>query len=423
MFIFKNNLLFLNMNLYNLVLDQFNSAVEKVEHDSNVLRYLSEPKHEIITNFPVRMDSGQIEMFRGYRVQHNNTLGPYKGGIRFSLDVHLNEVKSLALWMTIKCALQDLPYGGAKGGVKIDPYKYSETELMKISKGYVDSMIKYFGENKDVPAPDMGTNSKIMDWMVDAYQKKGKIHTNSVFTGKSIECGGSKGRTAATGFGVVECIKHWFGKKNINFSGKTYIIQGFGNVGSHTAILLSKLGMICIGVADHTRCLRSSEGFNVYKLNQHCKENRNLLGYEFGEEIDSKDFFSIECDIIIPAAKELVISKEEANGMSCRMVAEAANGPVDREAEKILLEKGIDIIPDILANSGGVVVSYYEWLQNKRCEYWTEKEVLEKLTLKMKETFNKIYKEVEDKKITMRDACYIYSYGRIESIIKKKCIF
>ena len=194
------------MNLYNLVLEQFNDALEKTTYSNDIRKYLSEPKHEIITNFPARMDSGDIEMFKGYRVQHNNTLGPYKGGIRFSLDVHLNEVKSLALWMTIKCAIQDLPYGGAKGGVKIDPYKYSKNELMKISKGYVVSMNKYFGEDKDIPAPDMGTNSQIMDWMVDAYQKKGQTHTNSVFTGKSIECGGSKGRTAATGFGVVECI-------------------------------------------------------------------------------------------------------------------------------------------------------------------------------------------------------------------------
>ena len=290
------------MNLYNLVLEQFNTSLEKISHDKNILKYLSEPKHEIITNFPVRMDSGEIEMFRGYRVQHNNTLGPYKGGIRFSLDVHLNEVKSLALWMTIKCALQDLPYGGAKGGVKINPFDYSGEELMRISKGYVGSMIKYFGEDKDIPAPDMGTNSKIMDWMVDAYQKKGKIHTNSVFTGKSLECGGSKGRTEATGFGVVECVKHWAQKNGFDLCGKTYIIQGFGNVGSNTGILLSRLGMICVGVADHTRCLKSTEGFNVYKLKDHVQKEKSLSNYDSGEEIDKKAFFSMDCDIIIPAA-------------------------------------------------------------------------------------------------------------------------
>ena len=410
------------MNLYNLVLEQFNSAIKKTEYDENIYKYLSEPKHEIITNYPVRMDSGNIEMFRGYRVQHNNTLGPYKGGIRFSMDVHLDEVKSLALWMTIKCAIQDLPYGGAKGGVKINPYKYSQTELMKISKGYVNSMIKYFGEDKDIPAPDMGTNSQIMDWMVDAYQKKGNIHTNSVFTGKSLECGGSKGRTEATGFGVVECIKLWSKKKNFNLNGKSYIIQGFGNVGSNTAILLSKLGMTCIGVADHTRCLKSNEGFNVFKLQEHCMEKKNLLEYGFGEEITKNEFFSLQCDIIIPAAKELEICLEEANNINCTLIVEAANGPIDKEAEDILLSKNIEIIPDILANSGGVVVSYYEWLQNKRCEYWSEKEVLDKLTLKMKETFEKIYNELKKRNISIRDSCYIYAYQKLESIVTKKNI-
>lgn len=411
------------MNLYNLVLEQFNTSLEKISHDKNILKYLSEPKHEIITNFPVRMDTGEVEMFRGYRVQHNNTLGPYKGGIRFSLDVHLNEVKSLALWMTIKCALQDLPYGGAKGGVKINPYDYSEDELMRISKGYVGSMIKYFGEDKDIPAPDMGTNSKIMDWMVDAYQKKGKIHTNSVFTGKSLECGGSKGRTEATGFGVVECIKHWANKNGFDLCGKSYIIQGFGNVGSNTSILLSRLGMICVGVSDHTRCLKSNEGFNVYKLKEFVQKERCLLNYDYGEEISKEEFFSLECDIIIPAAKELEICGDEAKQLKCKMIVEAANGPVDIEAEKICYERNINIIPDILANSGGVVVSYYEWLQNKRCEYWSEDEVLSKLTQKMRDTFNKIYLDSKNKNISMREACYIYSYKKIESVVQKKKVF
>ena len=411
------------MNIYDLVLRQFNTALSKDTYDEDVLSYLSEPKHEIITNFPIRLDNGTVKMMRGYRVQHNNTLGPYKGGIRFSEHVHLNEVKSLALWMTIKCALQDLPYGGAKGGVSINPYEYSQTELMRISKGYVGSMIKYFGENRDIPAPDMGTNSQVMDWMVDAYQKKGQIHTNSVFTGKSLECGGSKGRTEATGFGVVECVKHWADKKNYDLCGKTYIIQGFGNVGSHTAILLSKLGMICIGVADHTRCLKSDEGFNVFKLNHHCMKEKNLKEYGSGEDISAEEFFSIECDIVIPAAKELVICGEQANNLNCKMIVEAANGPIDVEAEIILKEKGIDIIPDILANSGGVVVSYYEWLQNKRCEYWTREQVLTKLTNQMKLTFDKIYNESKERNLSMRDICYIYSYKKIESVILKKQIF
>ena len=411
------------MNLYNLVIKQFNDSIQKTEYNKEIYEYLCESKHEIITNFPIILDSGEMKMFKGYRVQHNNTLGPYKGGIRFSENVHLDEIKSLALWMTIKCAIQDLPYGGAKGGVKINPYQYSDNELMKISKGYVNSMIKYFGPNKDIPAPDMGTNSKIMDWMVDSYQKKGNPHTNSCFTGKSIECGGSQGRNEATGFGVVECIKLWSDKKNFNLSGKTYIIQGFGNVGSNTAILLSRLGMICIGVADHTKCLKSNEGFNVFKLNNHCKEHFNIKDYCYGEEITKEDFFSIECDIIIPAAKELEICGGEANNIKCKLIVEAANGPIDNDAEKIILEKKIDIIPDVLANSGGVVVSYFEWLQNKRCEYWSKDIVLEKLSKKMKETFNKIYYNSINNNITLRDSCYIYAYERLSNVILKKNIF
>ena len=269
----------------------------------------------------------------------------------------------------------------------------------------------------------MGTNSKIMDWMVDAYQKKGYLHNNSTFTGKSIDCGGSEGRVEATGYGVVECIKNWASKNNINLCGKTYILQGFGNVGSNTAILLSMLGMICIGVQDHTKSLISNEGFNVFKLKTHCEKNKSIENYNHGEEIESYNFFSIECDIIIPAAKELVINKEIAESINCSLIVEAANGPIDIEAEKILNEKNIEIIPDILANSGGVVVSYYEWLQNKRCEYWSKDEVLKKLSIKMQNTYNKVYQQKIIKNISMRNACYLYSIKKIEQIILKKGLF
>ena len=263
--------------------------------------------NEIIVHYPIRKDDDTVEIIKGYRVQHNNIMGPFKGGIRFSDDIYLDEIKSLAFWMTIKCSLQNIPYGGAKGGIKINPNNYSKKELEKISKGYASTMFKYIGENRDIPAPDLGTNSQIMDWMTDSYQKKAQSHNNAVFTGKSIECGGSKGREQATGYGVVECIKLWALKKNIDLTGKTYIIQGFGNVGSHTAILLSRLGMICIGISDHTRCLKSKEGFNVYRLKEHCKKHKTLENYEFGQEVDNVDFFKTECFMVIPAAKELVI--------------------------------------------------------------------------------------------------------------------
>ena len=411
------------MNLYDLVIQQYQESLKCFSLDNDLQEYLTCPKNEIMVNFPIRLDNNKVKMIKAYRVQHNNVLGPFKGGIRFSKDIYLDEVKSLAFWMTMKCALQNLPFGGAKGGIKINPYEYSEKELERISKGYAEVMFKYIGENRDIPAPDLGTNSQIMDWMTDAYQKKGRTHTNSVFTGKSIHCGGSMGREIATGYGVVKCIKLWSESNNIELCGKTYIIQGFGNVGSNTAILLSQLGMICIGVGDHTRCIKSEEGFNVYKLQQHCKEYKNLSEYPYGEDIDKDDFFSIECFCVIPAATELVITGNQGDKLNCKLIVEAANGPIDMESENIILNKGIEIIPDILANSGGVIVSYYEWLQNKRSEYWSEKIVLEKLSDLMKETFKSVYTHHKQEKITLRNACFIKSIKKISEIKKRKKLF
>lgn len=411
------------MNLYDLVLQQYEDMLNYHNLDNEIKDYLTYPKNEIIIHYPIRLDNDKVEIIKGYRVQHNNILGPFKGGIRFSDDIYLDEVKSLAFWMSMKCSLQNLPYGGAKGGIKINPYKYSQKELERISKGYASNMFKYIGENRDIPAPDLGTNSQIMDWMTDAYQKKAQSHNNAVFTGKSIECGGSKGREQATGFGVVECVKLWAEKKKIDLTGKTYIIQGFGNVGSHTAILLSRLGMICIGVADHTVCLKSEEGFNVYKLKEHCKEHKNLKNYNFGEKIETDDFFNIECFLLIPAAKELVICDDAGNNLNCKLIVEAANGPINLEAERKILEKGIELIPDILANSGGVVVSYYEWLQNKRSEYWNENVVLDKLKNKMRETFDNSYNKHVDENISFRNSCYILAVNNINQMIKRKNIF
>lgn len=411
------------MNLYDLVLQQFDDMLQFYQLDKDIENYLRYPKNEIIVHYPIRKDDNSVEIIKGYRVQHNNVLGPFKGGIRFSDDIYLDEIKSLAFWMSMKCSLQKLPYGGAKGGIKINPYKYSKSELERISKGYSSYMFKYIGENRDIPAPDLGTNSQIMDWMTDAYQKKAQSHNNSVFTGKSVECGGSKGREQATGFGVVECVKLWAEKNNVDLTGKTYIIQGFGNVGSNTSILLSKLGMICIGVADHTRCIKSDEGFNVYKLKQHCSKHKTLKDYPFGETIDSEDFFYRECFLIIPAAKELVICDEMGNDINCKLIVEAANGPINLNAEKLILSKGIEIIPDILANSGGVIVSYYEWLQNNRCEYWNEKIVLNKLENKMKETFEKCYKNHKNNNISFRNSCYIEAVNNIKEMIRRKNIY
>ena len=406
-------------NLYKLAQEQLNNALEISNINKDIKTILQEPKNEIIINFPIRRDNGDIQLLKSYRVQHNNILGPYKGGLRFSENIYLDEIKSLSMWMTLKNALQKLPYGGAKGGVKINPREYSKNELEIISRTYSKYLYDYIGINKDIPAPDMGTNSQVMDWMTDTFQMINRSHVSS-FTGKSIECGGSKGREEATGFGVVNCIKNWSKINNFDLRGKTYIIQGFGNVGSNTANLLSYLGLICIGVGDHTGYLENLEGFNVFKLKEYVKNYGSIKGYSSGREITKSEFFEIECDILIPAALELVICGEEANNINCKLIVEAANGPIDLKAEKILLEKEILIIPDILANSGGVVVSYYEWLQNKRYEYWKKEEVLNKLDEKMTKTYNETYEYSINKKISFRMAAYCLALDHINNVYLKK---
>ena len=409
----------MEQNLYTLAQSQLNKAIDLCNLDDNVKVILQQPKNEIIINFPVKMDNGELQLIKSYRVQHNNILGPYKGGLRYNENIYLDEIKSLAMWMTLKNSLQCLPYGGAKGGVKINPRKYSKREIESISRTYCQYLKKFIGPNQDIPAPDMGTNSQIMDWMTDTYEKLGHKHEKGVFTGKSVECGGSEGRTEATGYGVVTCIKQWAKENNFDLRGKSYIIQGYGNVVSNTAILLSLLGMTCIAVGDHSGYIKNLEGFNVYKLNDYCIKNKSLKDYS-GEIIDKKTFFSLECDIIIPAALELVICGDEAKDLNCKMIVEAANGPIDQSADEVLKEKNIQVIPDILANSGGVVVSYYEWLQNRRCEYWSKEQVLSKLEKKMIETYKKVSDYSSKNNVSLRYASYILSLKNIEKVYLKK---
>lgn len=408
------------MNLFEQVKLQYDESKKLMNIEENIENILSYPENEIIIHYPVVMDSNEIQIIKGYRVQYNSILGPYKGGIRISEDIYLDEIKSLSFWMMLKCSLQNLPFGGGKGGIKIDPTKYSKNELERISRGYANRMFNYFGEDKDIPAPDLGSNSQIMNWMIDAHQKKSNSHNNGIYTGKSIECGGSQGRTQATGYGVSKCVELWANKKNIDCSKLTYIIQGVGNVGLNTLFYLNELGLTCIGISDHTRNLYKNDGFDINSIIKYLKKNKTLKNYDKGMNIDN--FFSIECDVILPCAKESVITEDIVSEIKCKVIVEGANGPVCYNAEK-LLEKKIEIVPDILANSGGVVVSYYEWLQNKRCKYWTEKKVLEKLSNQMKETYNKCYNKMKLTNITMRQACFILSLERIIATADKKNIY
>ena len=387
---------------------QLETVLKTFNYDTVFLKCLNVHNKEIIVNFPVVLDDDRVEIFTGYRAQHNNWLGPYKGGLRFSDDVHLEECKALAFWMTIKCALHKLPFGGAKGGVMYNPRKYSENENMKISKAFCAAIYTNIGPNLDIPAPDIGTSSQTMDWMVSKYQElSNDMETNKLnlgcFTGKSVDCGGSLGRNHSTGLGVALTIDYWnkHHKDFIDAPLKTYIVQGFGNVGVWTTHFLNKFGYMCLAVGDHTGYYKFNDAssIDIELLKKYNSDNRGLYNLETSslfkcvEKISEQDFWKMKCDIIVPAAKELQITKDVAKNIdsSCRLVAEGANGPTTADADIILTERNIEVIPDVLCNSGGVVVSYFEWVQNKSNDYWSLDKVENRLTNMLHNSCNSIF--------------------------------
>ena len=410
--------------IVNLVQKQFNNGAKLCNLNPNIYEILKKPNNKIEVNFPIKINN-QIKNITGYRVQHNNILGPYKGGLRFHPSVTLDECTVLSQWMTYKCAIQDIPFGGGKGGIDINPYDYTKNELEDITRKFTKSIFEYIGKNKDIPAPDVGTNSQIMDWMMDEYNKIGDknsitSNTKSIFTGKSIICGGIQGREEATGRGVALTIKEWADNCNFNLRGKNYIIQGFGNVGSHTCEVLSTYGMNLIGVGDDSGYLYFEEGFNVYKLKEYIDSHNSFNDYPVGDKLSKEEFFSLNCEIIIPAALELQIDEDIAKNIKCKMIIEAANGPITYEAEEILRNKNIEIIPDILANSGGVLVSYYEWLQNKKDEIKPYQNVINDLDNSMKKSYNKILYISNKYQCSLREASYIYALKKLEKTYERR---
>ncbi len=414
-------------NLFEIATRQVEKAMKLIDLDPNVAEILRQPKNEIITNFPVRMDDGKIKMFKGYRVQHNNVLGPYKGGIRYHHEANLDEMKALASWMTYKSALHEIPFGGGKGGVKVDPRSHSQAELERITRRFTSALGNNIGPEWDIPAPDVGTNGQTMVWMMDTYVNiVGQNERNSgrgVVTGKSIAAGGSYGRAEATGAGVVHCITEWAKDKNFNLDGCHVIIQGFGNVGSYTARLLSQKGAVVIGVGDVGGYLANPEGINPHKLGEHVQKTGSVAGYRGATKITREEFFALEADIFVPAALELELGVAEAKSLRVKMVVEGANGPTYPEAEELLLGKGVDVIPDILCNSGGVIVSYYEWLQNKRSEQWDHADVLARLEKRMKQTYGQVRNYVATKKTDWRTASYALGLERLKTSYKERGIF
>ena len=414
-------------DFFRVVQDLLDQAARVAKIEPYVATILQQPKNELIINFPVRMDTGEIRLFKGYRVQHNNLLGPFKGGMRFHPSVTLDDVKALASMMTYKCALLRVPFGGGKGGIKFDPRSVSKAELQRITRRFTHALGENIGPEYDIPAPDVGTNSQTMAWMMDTYSNivgaSNKQSVKGVVTGKPVASGGTLGRAKATGQGAVFCIVEWAKERNFVLEGSTMAVQGFGNVGSHLAVILSKLGVSTIAVGDHTGYMLNPEGFNAHKLQDWVEAHGSIAGYPGGKAITREEFFRTKADIVAPCALENQIGEDEARALDCRVIVEGANGPTNPSGEKICLERGIDILPDVLANSGGVTVSYYEWVQNKRSEGWSEEEVDERLERAMMRAYREVADYARQNRVDRRIAAYALALERIEAVYKEREIF
>nr|WP_321413297.1 Glu/Leu/Phe/Val dehydrogenase [uncultured Allomuricauda sp.] len=410
------------------VMRQFNNAADIIELNTNIRKILEVTNNEFVVHFPVRMDNGEVEIFTGYRVQHNNALGPYKGGLRYHPTVDIDAARALAMWMTWKTSLAGLPYGGAKGGIQLDPTKYSQDELQRITRRFTYALGDNIGPELDIPAPDVNTNPQTMAWILDTYMSTKSPNERSknlhVVTGKPIGTGGSEGRDRATGYGVFLTIKFWAEHNTIDLKNKTFIVQGFGNVGYWASHFLKKEGAILIAVQDAYGSIHNDEGISPEKLLDYAKANKgSISGFAGANVIDNAEFFGLDCDICIPAALGNQVTVDNAHNIKARLIAEGANGPTDVKAEEILLKRGIDIIPDILCNSGGVIGSYFEWLQNRNGEIWQLDEVLEKLERKMRESFNKVMYKTKTKNLDMRTAAFVIAIERLEETYVQRGIF
>jgi len=415
------------ISLYATVAEQFDKAADLMNLDADVRKILSHTTNETIVNFPVKMGNGRIEMFTGYRVQHNNVLGPFKGGMRFHPSVNIDEVRALAAWMTWKTALVNIPFGGAKGGVQFDPKDYSPHDLQRITRRFTFALGNTIGPEYDIPAPDMNTNSQIMAWILDTYLSTMPPHDRNrcthVVTGKPIESGGSVGRDKATGQGVVYLIERWCNDNDFALQDATFMVQGYGNVGSWTARLLQRLGARLIAVEDATGGIFNADGIETDDLYTYVREAGGVAGFGGVQSIDHERFMKTTADIFIPAALENQITAKYASTMNVKLVVEAANGPTDPEGERVLLGRKIELLPDILCNAGGVVVSYFEWLQNKRSESWELAEEEAKLHRRMMGAYDKALNERQKYGTDWRTAAYIAALARLEIVYRERGIF
>lgn len=408
-----------HINVFETAQKQVKQACDKLGADPAVYEILKNPMRVLEVAIPVRMDDGSVKSFIGYRSQHNDAVGPFKGGIRFHQDVNLDEVKALSTWMTFKCGVVGIPYGGGKGGITVDPSELSKGELERLSRGFARAISPIIGERIDIPAPDVNTNGQIMAWMVDEYHKATGRFEPGVLTGKPVEFYGSLARTEATGYGVAIMARDAAKKVGLPLDKARIALQGFGNVGSFTARYIHELGGKIVAVADHTAGLYNSQGFDVHALAEYVKEHRCIKGFPGAEsEFPKEDIVTFDVDIFLPCALENVITAENAGGIKAKIVCEGANGPTTLEADEILDEKGVLVVPDILSNAGGVTVSYFEWVQNLMRYSWTFEEVQEKQENLMVKAFEEIWALKEEHGVNMRVAAYMMSIKRVADAMK-----
>ena len=397
---------------------QIKAACDQLGLEPAVYEILKQPMRTLEVSIPVKMDDGSVKTFLGYRAQHNNAVGPFKGGIRFHQDVTLEEVKALSMWMTFKCGVVGVPYGGGKGGVAADPFTLSPSELERLARGYVRAIAPIIGEKVDIPAPDVGTNGQVMVWMVDEYQKITGQFAPGSFTGKPVSFHGSLARTEATGYGVALIAKLAAEKIGLDIADAKVALQGFGNVGSYTAKYIAELGAKIVAVADHTTGLYNSNGLDIDALSEYVRTHKVIKGFPAEKEFPREEIITWDADILLPCALENVITPENAGSVKAKIVCEGAYGPTTTEADQILNKNGVLVVPDILANSGGVTVAYVEWIQSLNGYSWTFDEVQDKQKAMMTKAFEEIWELKEAHQVDMRTAAYMISIQRVANAMK-----
>jgi glutamate dehydrogenase (NAD(P)+) len=410
-------------NPFEAMMSRFDYAAQRLSLDPGLYKVLRHPEKQIIVSVPVVRDTGEVEVYTGYRVIHNSSRGPAKGGIRFDLNVNLDEVKALAAWMTWKCAVVNIPFGGAKGGVICDPAHMSLAELEKLTRRYTSAIIDTLGPDSDVPAPDVNTNERVMAWVMDTYSMHKRHTVTAVVTGKPVEMGGSLGRREATGRGCMIVTRKALTRFGLPLRGARVAVQGFGNVGSIAALLLAEQGALVVAVSDKSGGIYNPSGLDLADVQAWVREHRFLAGYPRAEAITNEQLLTVDCDVLLPAAMENVITSKNAANVSARIICEGANGPTTANADRILEEKGIFVIPDILANAGGVTVSYFEWVQDRGGYFWDEETVNQRLEKIMDRSFDEVAAMVDKHQVPMRIGAYMLAIERVSAVHKLRGMY